>query len=282
MAHGVSREITDRREPSYPEPILHSVDLDWYLRAPHSRRSALPVVVFDGDDTLWATEALYDVARDRSAALVEAAGLDAALFDKLQRDIDVINVSRYGLSALRFPTSSREAYEKLAIESGGSISQALARKVYQASAGVFDAPAPMEPHAHDVLGSLRSAYRLTVLTKGDAVVQRRRVDDSGLKPLLDAVCIVQVKDAAVFTAMLDVIGADSGSSWSVGNSYGSDVHPAVMAGMRAVWIDAPVWAHERSLSERVIVKNDPNVFVAEGLIELPKILHGTPRRRLAQ
>jgi hypothetical protein len=49
--------------------------------------------------------------------------------------------------------------------------------------------------------------------------------------------------------------------------------------MRAVWIDAQVWAHERSLSEDLVMKDDGNIFVAESLDEVPAILAGAPPRR---
>lgn len=255
------------------------MDLDWYFREADERRSTLPVLVFDGDDTLWATEALYDRARSRSAEVVSAAGFDPEAFEQLQREIDVRNFTRYGLSRVRFPTSSGEAYLALAAQAGRAASEAVAQHVYDASAEVFDSPAPLEAHAEETLRRLHDRYRLTVLTKGDSTVQRKRVDDSGLATLLDAVCIVEVKDAPVFEAMLLAVNADPAASWSVGNSYGSDVHPAVTAGMRAIWIDAHVWAHERSLSERVLVEHDPNVFVADSLNEVPLILEGTPSRR---
>ena len=40
-----------------------------------------------------------------------------------------------------------------------------------------------------------------------------------------------------------------GSAWSVGNSLASDINPALRIGMRAIWIDAPVWEYERRDSQ---------------------------------
>jgi FMN phosphatase YigB (HAD superfamily) len=62
------------------------------------------------------------------------------------------------------------------------------------------------------------------------MVQRRRIDDSGLGPLVDGVCIVEEKDSAVFEAALVEMDAEASASWSVGNSYGSDIHPSGRAG----------------------------------------------------
>ena len=261
---------------SYPPRILHDMNLDWYFRESDTKRSMLPLVVFDGDDTLWMTESLYDTARERSAGVVTSVGLEPARFEKLQREIDVTNFTRYGLSPKRFPTSSSEAYLALAAEVGVPALASVAQAVYDASASVFETAAPLATHAEKTLRELRPTYRTMILTKGDPVVQRRRVDESGLAPFLDAACIVEVKDAAVFMALLKEMGVEAATSWSIGNSYGSDVHPAVMAGMRAIWIDARVWAHERSLSERTFVDRDPNVFIATALDEISSILRDAP------
>ena len=39
-------------------------------------RRVWQAIVFDGDDTLWETEALYDDARRRAREIVAATGLD--------------------------------------------------------------------------------------------------------------------------------------------------------------------------------------------------------------
>jgi FMN phosphatase YigB (HAD superfamily) len=111
-------------------------------------------------------------------------------------------------------------------------------------------------------------------------VQRRRLSDSGLLPLLDAACIVEEKDPSVFESMLGELRADVSRAWSVGNSYGSDVHPAIEIGMRAVWIDAQVWVHERALSATVMGADNPNVFVASRLSDVPRLIGGQPAVRL--
>jgi putative hydrolase of the HAD superfamily len=253
--------------------------LDWYSRSDDASRTALPVIVFDGDDTLWATEALYDEARASSGAIVEDLGLDPHRFDELQRQVDVTNVKRYGFSKVRFPTSSKEAYEALVAEAGLKAVPSVAQAVYRASARVFEVPAPLNPQARATLRQMKEQYRVTVRTKGDSWVQRKRLADSGLVPLLDGACIVDEKDSTSFKGMLTDLGTDVSSAWSVGNSYGSDVHPAVEVGMRALWIAAQVWAHELSLSARVITSDDPNVFVASELAEVQRIIGSQPLQR---
>lgn len=203
------------------------------------------LIVFDGDDTLWRAEHLYDEARARAALIVGGAGLDPTAWDTLQREIDVANVTRMGLSRHRFPTSSVEAYEQLAERSGVSVDDNVRDHVRRAAEVVFERKAPLVPGVRRVLQQLRRDHRLALLTQGDATVQEKRIDDSGLRSSFDLVEIVDRKNEATFSTVLHKLGAQPEGSWSVGNSIPSDINPALRLGMSAIWIEAHVWAHER-------------------------------------
>ena len=75
-------------------------------------------IVFDGDDTLWETELLYDRARSEAATLAATVGLSPDEFESLQKLIDISNAQTMGLSSARFPTSSIQAFEELARRKG--------------------------------------------------------------------------------------------------------------------------------------------------------------------
>jgi len=204
-----------------------------------------PVVIFDGDDTLWSTEPLYDDARAAAAAIVEQAGLDAGKWEDLEREIDVQNVQRFGLSSERFPTSCVEAYETLAKESHRPVDASVVERIRHAATSVFRRRAPLVPAARSTLERLRSRYRLVLLTQGDRAVQEKRIADSGLADLFERTEIVSQKTVDVLRRLLDELGADPAATWFVGNSIASDVNPAIGAGLHAVWVDAHVWEHER-------------------------------------
>jgi putative hydrolase of the HAD superfamily len=154
-------------------------------------------VIFDGDDTLWRTEPLYDSARARAREIVEAAGLDGALWEERERHRDVENVARLGHSIIRFPRSCVEAYEELCEETGSQVEPQVARAVSAAAETVFSTPAPLLPLARETLEALRSrGLRLILLTKGETGLQLRRVEQSGLGPMFDVIEIVDVKTPA--------------------------------------------------------------------------------------
>jgi putative hydrolase of the HAD superfamily len=212
-------------------------------------RSALPFlvqgVVFDGDDTLWLTEPLYDAARAEARAVVEEAGLDGAAWEAEQRRCDVANVARFGHRADRFPTSAVEA---LAAVGSDDIADAdtVRDRVRSAAASVFTTRAPLRTGAREVLTELHQRdVRLALVTKGDPAVQQRRLDDSGLAELFDVSAIVERKSPAVFRDVADRLGVATDELLSVGNSVESDIRPSVDAGVAALWLPAYVWEFER-------------------------------------
>jgi putative hydrolase of the HAD superfamily len=226
------------------------------------------VVIFDGDDTLWETESLYDHARSEAAKIVEAAGLPGGLWEEIERKLDVANVTRFGLSMLRFPTSCVEAYRRVAKLSETAVTDNVERRIWAAAESVFRAAAPTVPGARRVLTEVRRHYRTVLLTQGEPEVQRRRIASSALVDLFDAVEVVAAKQPSVFAAMLASMAAEPAASWMVGNSVRSDINPAVASGMNAIWVDAHVWEHERSCQ---VVSSDA-VHVAKSLDAVPGII----------
>lgn len=202
-------------------------------------------VIFDGDDTLWLTEALYDDARQRARQVVELAGLDGALWEEVQRRRDVENVAVHGHTMARFPTSCVEAFDLVA---GDDLRNrdVWAAQVRAAAEAVFTTPAPLREAAADVLAQLaQRGVRLALLTKGDVAVQRRRIADSGLAPWFAVTLIVEQKTSAEFLDAARLLGVEPDHLLSVGNSVQSDILPSQSAGIRALWLPAHVWEYER-------------------------------------
>lgn len=218
-----------------------------HLRHPSAPRfpDAVRGVIFDGDDTLWLTESLYDKARSRTREVVTSAGLDGAAWESAQRSRDTKNVARFGHSAERFPTSCVEAFSIVGGERLTHYDELRAR-VWDAASSVFDLSAPLRTGAVELLGDLaRRGLRLALLTKGDEQVQRRRIERSGLSHFFDLVTIVDRKTPATFESVARGLVIETCGLISVGNSVESDVRPSEKAGVYAVWLPAYVWEYER-------------------------------------
>lgn len=229
------------------------------------------LLVFDGDDTLWRVEPLYDEARRRARAVVADAGLPADRWEALERARDVANVNTFGVSAVRFPTSCVEAYEEAAHEAARPVDAEVRERVRAAARTAYEASAPLVPAVDATLAALSNDYTLVLLTKGDTWLQERRIDESGLGSFFIQTYIRPQKTLDEFREVLDDMNCPAESGWSIGNSLASDINPAISAGMHAIWIDAPVWEYERR--ERSPASRD--VLTAKTLQEVPRILART-------
>lgn len=234
-----------------------------------SAPGAVLCVVFDGDDTLWSTEQLYDDARSRAAHVVAEAGLDPATWEERERRIDVCSVAKLGYSTERFPTSCIQAYEDLCRSTGRAVDPAIIERIRGAAESVFERDATVVPGARETLRLLRArGARLALLTKGNRELQLRRLERSGLRDLFDVIQIVPEKSPAIIRDVVTALGADVGSAWMIGNSMRSDVLPAIHAGLRAVWIDAHVWEHERTSD----TAEAEGVITAARLADIPALI----------
>jgi len=201
------------------------------------------LLIFDGDDTLWETELLYDAARNLTAEVVRENGVDPEVWTKRQKEIDLENVKVMGLSPDRFPTSSVEAFVELA--SPGRADREIRQLVWDAAATVFSSKAPIVPKVLETLSVLAEQHTLVLLTKGDREVQHARIQDHAILDAFDGVIIVDRKTELTFGGICDTYGFGRSDGWSIGNSLPSDILPANAAGLRTIWLDAYVWEHER-------------------------------------
>ena len=235
-----------------------------------ARISEMPLgVIFDGDDTLWSSEQLYDEARSRARLVVSKSGLDGGLWEERERRVDVENVAKFRYSTERFPGSCVQAYEELCHTTGRPIDTTIGQEIRKTAQSVFERDPPLVPGARETLRLLRSwGARLALLTKGDYELQCRRIEQSGLREFFDVIRIVPDKTPEVIREIIAALGVDAGAAWMVGNSMRSDVVPAITAGLRAVRIPAHVWEHERTHDHM----NPEGVITTSHLADVPMLI----------
>jgi putative hydrolase of the HAD superfamily len=237
------------------------------------------VVLVDGDDTLWATEELYqDARRACSSYLTGRAGgdgLPVASWWALQAERDLELAASLGLSPQRFPASCLQAAQQWAAAQGVSWTEQDAREVRARAEAVFKRTARVDPAAALVLAQLRQRAGVVLLTQGDVDVQRRRVDDSGLGHLVDRVVIVRRKSPALFAGLARDLAEAVEAATSIGNSARCDIAPALDAGLSAVWLhQAPAWAGEQQP-----LPDHPRLQTADGLAQVPRAVERVRGRR---
>ena len=193
---------------------------------------------FDADDTLWHTETLFQETQARLAAILETY----AAHDEVQRRLHATeerNVKFFGYGIKGFTLSMVEA----AIEiSGGRIAAADIHRIVAMGREMLEAPMDLLDGVPQVLADLRPRLPLYMVTKGDLMDQRNKIEKSGLAEHFTAIEVVARKDAATYRELFGRLGIDPATVMMVGNSVPSDILPVLELGGWAVHIPYVVTA----------------------------------------
>jgi putative hydrolase of the HAD superfamily len=229
-------------------------------------RQPFDLIAFDGDDTLWHNERSYRDARGRFRRVLAGAGVlltDDEIEEHVNR-MEVQNLAYYGYGISNFTLSLIETAIDL---TGGRVTGqqlsdliALARQMITEDIELF-------PGAAATLELLAASYPLMLITKGDLLHQRSKLDRSGLQEHFRHVEVVSHKTPEVYAAILSRYGVEPARFLMVGNSLRSDVLPVVDVGGWAVYVPAALsWSHEHA---------DPTDLARQRFFERPT-LEGLP------
>ena len=195
-------------------------------------------IIFDGDNTLWMIEHLYDSARENLCKYLAALGVEYRAVENFQRCRDRDLYETYGYSACRFARS----FEDTALEFFPEISPKEMRHVRNLALEVFEHKASVPEGLEQLLGELSLSYKLGIITAGEEWVQRRRLDHFELTASFEAIEIVEAKNATIFNVFCEKYVVDKANSWVIGDSLNSDITPAVQAGLNAMLYLASNWS----------------------------------------
>jgi len=201
------------------------------------------LIGFDADDTLWQNEAFFRLTQDRFATLMADHSAPDPLHDRLLA-AERRNLGRYGFGVKGFVLSMIET----AIEvTAGRVPGSVIGEIIAAGRELLDHPVELLPHARQALEALAVDYRVVLITKGDLLDQERKLAQSGLGDLFDAVEIVSDKTPAVYAAIFARHGDGADRAMMVGNSLRSDVVPVIAAGGWGVHVPHGLtWALEQA------------------------------------
>ena len=238
-----------------PTPIGGPVSID----APISQPQTL---VFDADDTLWENNIRFERVVADYLDWLAHPDLDRHAQRAVLNEVERVNSALHGYGSMVFVRSLHDCFERLT----GRLADARERAEIDSLAEELRQPrVDLVPQAAHVLADLSSRHTLRLLTKGDPVEQRGKLDASGLASLFASVHIVAEKDEGTYRRLAGDFGLDPRNVWMIGNSPRSDINPARRAGWRAVFVPNPnTWALERD----DIDHTDPAVLMCRSLADL--------------
>jgi putative hydrolase of the HAD superfamily len=228
----------------------------------------MTTLIFDGDDTLWATMHLYSSIKDNFIYEMEKLGFKEKEVRDVFEAIDLDNFKQLGFSIDRFPKSFGDTYEYLCkLYNKNCYSYVKNLYISRAYQVFYNTPTLIEG-AESVLLSLKEQeYRLILATKGDFDIQRRRIEQTNIGKHFSRIYVFDHKKDAEFLHIINDLNLDVRYSWSIGNSIKSDINPALRLGMWAIFIPNDTWAYE---SEDIM--SSAKLIIAHSITDIPRIL----------
>lgn len=203
----------------------------------------LTTIAFDADDTLWHNEQFFRLTQDRFAELLSEYAEDGHLAQRLLA-AERRNLGHYGYGVKGFVLTMIET----AIEvSNKKVPASVITEIMDAGRAMLEHPIQLLTDVEKTITALAPDFQILLITKGDLLDQERKLAQSGLGDLFDAVEIVSEKTPQMYARVFARHAADPEKSMMVGNSLRSDVNPAIEVGAWGVYIPHDLtWALEHA------------------------------------
>jgi putative hydrolase of the HAD superfamily len=194
--------------------------------------SKVTTIGFDADDTLWHNERFFQLTQARFAELLRDHCDEPDLMDALLQ-AEKRNIGKYGFGIKGFVLSMIETALEVTKH---QVPASVIAELIDAGKDMLSHPIDLLPFAHDAIEVARSHGKVLLITKGDLMDQERKLAQSGLGDMFDAVEIVSAKVPQVYHRIFDQHGTGAPEAMMIGNSMKSDVNPMIHAGGWGVYV----------------------------------------------
>ena len=201
-------------------------------------------VVFDADDTLWDCQSHFESVQERYGRLLSFYGLaPESVADSLYAT-ECRNMPLLGYGVKAFTIS---LIENACAMTHGTISGSDIMEIIDMGRSLltFDVR-PFAGVSETLLWLSRiDGVRVALFTKGELLDQQSKLQRSGLKEYFEVVDIVSDKTSDAVLSLCRRMGVEPCRTLVVGNSFKSDVLPAIEAGAKAAYVPSRyLWQYE--------------------------------------
>ncbi len=205
----------------------------------------IKVIAFDADDTLWDCQSWFDDVEHRCCELLSpwatAREVSEGLFATERKNL---SLTGYGTKAFTL-----SLVENAVRVTQGRLSGDIVMQLLMMGQELLQFPTTPLPEVAETLQQLATLrrYRLVVFTKGELMDQEGKLQRSGLEQYFSHMETVSNKTEKEYRQLCENLGVAPEQTLMVGNSFRSDIAPALAAGAWAVHIPYHVvWAMEKS------------------------------------
>lgn len=189
--------------------------------------TAIRLVGFDADDTLWRCQDDFDAAQVEFERIVSRyVALDARALDRM-RAIEGLNIGVFGYGVKGMALSMIEA----AIEiTQARIAATDLHRIVEMAKHMLRRPVELLDGVHEAVAAIAVEFEVVLITKGDLFHQETKVQASGLAGQFRRIEVVSEKDEATYRRLLGEFGIEGHELLMIGNSLRSDIAPVLALG----------------------------------------------------
>ena len=203
------------------------------------------VLAFDADDTLWDCQSWFDDVERRCCKLLSpwatAREVSEGLFATERKNL---SLTGYGTKAFTL-----SLIENAVRVTQGQLTGDIVGQLIDMGKELLLFPTTPLPEVEATLEQLSQlrCYQLVVFTKGELLDQENKLKRSGLEQYFSHVETVSNKTEAEYRQLCENLDVAPEQTIMIGNSFRSDIAPALTAGAYAVHIPYHVvWELEKS------------------------------------
>jgi putative hydrolase of the HAD superfamily len=197
------------------------------------RMAAGQTLLFDADDTLWENNIYFERAISSFISYLDHRVHTPEEVREHLNTVEHATIKAHGYGLKSFRRSLVDCFEQLT-------DQPVTREKHERIVSFVQSIAEQEiellPGVAETVAELAARHRCMVVTKGDDVEQRDKLERSGLAEHFAAVEVLAEKNGDAYRALVERHGFEAGRTWMIGNSPRSDINPALAAGLHAVFI----------------------------------------------
>ena len=208
----------------------------------------IKAIAFDADDTLWALQEYFEEVEHEYCELLSEYGKEKEISAALL-ETESGNMADLGYGCKAFTISLVENAVKV---SKGKVSAYVIAQIIGLGKSLLHLDAKPLEGVEETLALLHEkkkegrGLKLAVFTKGELQDQENKLWRSGLQRYFDVVSIVSDKKPEAYRRLCREMEVKPEELLMVGNSFKSDIAPALKIGASAVHIPFhTTWAHEK-------------------------------------
>ena len=226
--------------------------------------SAIKVIAFDADDTLWVNEPYFRTAEKAFCELLKEYVPEEECNELLYK-FEMQNLPLYGYGIKPFVLSLIEAAITI---SKKQIPLKIVSEIIAIGKEMLQMPVELIDGIEATLAHLSKKYLLVMATKGDLLDQERKLIKSGLEKYFHHIEVMSDKQPNNYQKLITHLDITPSQFLMIGNSLKSDVLPVLEIGSYAIHIPFhTTWEHEK-VEEEVMHCNFKELKLASELIDL--------------